>query len=317
MDRNSNILTIKLNTKCNLNCIYCNEWYRVAWDLIGTHFLWYEAIKQKAIADLENWKNIFSWVVFTAWEPTLNPHLPDIIHYAHNVWYKYIELVTNGIRVANKSYLQELYMAGLSSIIISVNSFDPRISKIISGNNYNGRATFLGITNAVALWMNVTINIVITKMTIISLKQTLIILHKIGVKKVVLCYVKYAGFNESIYEWFTKAERNKLSYSEFSSFFQKKNFIEIISRFDSCIFNDFPICTLGHLRIPFKNIKQSKWYHMYKNQKIYSKKHAWSDRMFFPQCELCQKKNQCSGVELEYVEIFWERFSANEINPYV
>lgn len=42
-------------------------------------------------------------------------------------------------------------MAGLSSIIISVNSFDPRISKIISGNNYNGRATFLGITNAVAL----------------------------------------------------------------------------------------------------------------------------------------------------------------------
>jgi len=65
-------------------------------------------------------------------EPTVHPDLPEIINRLIEKC-KRPRLVTNGLKLADISYLKKLYEAGLREITLSVNAFDDKILEKIDG----------------------------------------------------------------------------------------------------------------------------------------------------------------------------------------
>ena len=163
-----NLLHITTTSICNLNCTYCSEWVRKGWYLLDYFLLKdLDELNEQIPKDLRKWKDFFEWVVFSSWEPTLNHQLTEHINHAKDLGYQKIQVVTNGIRISDIDYLQKLREAWLNSLVISVNSFSPSISKKVSWNWYDGAKTAKWILNAVHLNIPLQVNIVINKYTLI------------------------------------------------------------------------------------------------------------------------------------------------------
>lgn len=313
------MLTIITNTKCNLNCVYCNEWYRKKWDLIDRIFEWYDRINERIYNNLKKWIWDFNGVTFTSGEPTLNPWLPDLIKFSKELWYKKIELITNGIRLSNKIFLQKLINSWLNSLVVSVNTFDVELSKIIAWNNFDWFATLKWLINAIKLKLNTTVNIVITKHTLLTLKQTLFILKKIWIKNITLSYIRYEDFSE-LWFWNTKINYNKVSYTEIVNYIKKYNLQTFVQNFWNISFNDFPVCILFDIFNSWDFIKFWREYNFIDNNGnvVKKKKYFWKwNRDYLEKCNNCKYLNQCTWLEKDYIKIFWQYFVDKEIKPYL
>ena len=64
-------------------------------------------------------------VCFTTGEPTLNPLLPWLLRTARDEGYREVALVTNGRRLADRSYLARLLDAGLDLVTVSIHGHGP------------------------------------------------------------------------------------------------------------------------------------------------------------------------------------------------
>ncbi len=64
-------------------------------------------------------------------EPTLRDDLPEIVEIARTVGYSFIQVNTNGLRLAaDKDYLQRLSAAGLSSAFLQFDGVDDEIYRL-------------------------------------------------------------------------------------------------------------------------------------------------------------------------------------------
>lgn len=312
------ILHITTHKKCNLNCVYCCEWVRKNGNLIDDVLKWYTDNTQRderITEDLKKWKGNFYGVVFSSWEPTLNNNLEKHIALAHKLEYKKIELVTNGIRISDKQYLKRLQDAGLNSLIISVNSFDPNISRYVSWNNYDWKKTLAWIWAALQLKVPFAVNIVINKHTLISLKQTVYILHKLGVYHVLLSFIRYDGFSDKLYTGMKRIEKNAVTYEEFIKYFSENGLWEILDAVETVYFNDFPVCVLKKCSQWVGKIHRSKDFNFFDrlSWKLTELPDVWVKRRFFDECQTCVFKSKCCGIENEYFRIFWEKQVKKEI----
>jgi len=67
-------------------------------------------------------------------EPTLRDDLPEIVETARRIGYSFIQLNTNGIRLAtDKNYAQRLQAAGLSSVFLQFDGVDDGIYRTLRG----------------------------------------------------------------------------------------------------------------------------------------------------------------------------------------
>ncbi|MSP62229.1 MAG: radical SAM protein [Myxococcales bacterium] len=73
----------------------------------------------------------YEGVILTGGEPTLVGHLPDLIRHCVAIGLT-PRLITNGQRIANPSYLDELYDAGLRIIHCSLHSHRPEVHNFIT-----------------------------------------------------------------------------------------------------------------------------------------------------------------------------------------
>ncbi|MBA4375479.1 MAG: hypothetical protein C0401_04810 [Anaerolinea sp.] len=82
----------------------------------------------KQLLDTKEWKQILknAWdagiphIVFTGGEPTLRPDVPELITFAEELG-QVSGLITDGTRLSEKDYLQQLLMAGLDHLMIVLN----------------------------------------------------------------------------------------------------------------------------------------------------------------------------------------------------
>jgi len=314
----SRFLHITTNRACNLNCIYCCEWVRKNGSLLDDIIRWEtnNNFRNTRISeDLIKGKNYFNGVVFSSGEPTLNQSLEEHVSLAHELWYKKIELVTNGIRISDKVYLQKLQNAWLNSLVISINSFDVTISKYVSWNDYTGKKTLIWIINAILLNIPLSINIVITKYTLISLKQTLFILKKVGVNNILLSFIRYNGFNDKLYKWLNRIEKNCVTYEDFIKYFIYHDLNDVIEGFQDFTLNDFPICVLKRCNIWFSSFKKSKDFNFFDrlNAELKELPEIGIKRVFLKECKNCHYKDKCCWVENDYYKIFWKEQLKREI----
>lgn len=304
----SQLLHITTNQKCNLNCIYCCEWVRINGDLLDRKLkggLDDTIRNEKIFNDIKLWATQFDWLVFSSWEPTLNPKLSSFISAAKSEQYSRIELVTNWILISDLSYLEKLKYSGLNSLVISVNSFHPKISKIVSWNNYDGKKTLQWIQNALKLDIELIVNIVITRYTLTTLIHTLQVLYDVGVKNITLSYVRYDGFDIKAYAGYEKIEKNFISYSDCIEVFVSNRFIGLYKKFSVFKFNDFPICVLVSAKISVVNYTWSKNFTFFdkKNGGIKNLEHVWIKRTFLKKCSKCRFKPYCCWLERDYTKI--------------
>jgi len=138
IDRNTNLIEIRPNTGCNLNCIYCsvNEGnkkksvdYVVEKDYLVNEIK--KLILTKNCEDIEIH-------IGPQGEPLLYAPLVDLIADLSKISeIKRISIDTNAI-LLNEKKIDELINAGLTQFNISINSIDSELSKRISDNkNYS------------------------------------------------------------------------------------------------------------------------------------------------------------------------------------
>lgn len=303
---------------CNLNCIYCSEGVRTKWVLHHDITLGRKTTippSEDVYRDIKIWSENYKSVVFSSWEPTLNPDLPEFIAFAKKMWFSRIELVTNGIKISDRNYFDKLLWNGLTNLVISVNSFHPEISKIISQNNYDGKKTFTSLKHAVASGCELVVNIVITNHTLITLNQTLAVLLKIWVKVVTLSFVRYNNFNMK-WDGYDRITPNKVSYTELIRYFNKHNLEILCDRFDICNFNDVPVCVLKKMKISYASFQYSKpFIYIDDQQKVFEARNVGVTRLFPKTCKSCSVKQECCGVEKTYVRIYGKEYVQQELYP--
>jgi MoaA/NifB/PqqE/SkfB family radical SAM enzyme len=105
---------VKVHTglKCNAKCRFCYYW-----DSLDAENPPTEEIKAKLrYAKKHGIKDID----FSGGEPTVRPDFPELVSYAKELEFRYICVITNGIRLANKEYFKELISNGLNDVLFSL-----------------------------------------------------------------------------------------------------------------------------------------------------------------------------------------------------
>jgi uncharacterized radical SAM superfamily Fe-S cluster-containing enzyme len=113
-------LVLPITSRCNLRCKWCY-------------------LPDKNIEfDINQIRNIIDncphrFIVFSGGEPTLRKELLELITYVRRRYpNKFTVLLTNGIKLAGKSYVKELKEAGLQYVILSLNGFRQETHQHIS-----------------------------------------------------------------------------------------------------------------------------------------------------------------------------------------
>ena len=148
----------------------------------------------------ESWKTILDriWdlgiphVVFTGGEPTLNNDLPELIAHASENG-QITGLNTNGRRLMDRAFLQQLVDAGLDHVQITVESHDANIHDAMVYTRGAWKQTIAGLRNALDTPLYVMTNTTMLQENSPYLDQTLDFLAGLGVPTVGLNALIYSG----------------------------------------------------------------------------------------------------------------------------
>lgn len=143
----------------------------------GQHLAPIERVKRELLT--EEWKTILrkTWeagiphVIFTGGEPTLRPDLPELIAFAEKLG-MVTGLLTEGLRLTEKDYLQDLLRNGLDHMMILL---DPQEEQ-----------SWEAVRDAIAEDIFITVHLTLTASNAGKLKENLKKLAEIGVKNISL-----------------------------------------------------------------------------------------------------------------------------------
>jgi len=107
---------VKVWFACNNRCTFCVQWDKR------------EKFKPRTIKEIKNiikeeyvlWAK---YIVFTWWEPTVHPDLVEAVAYAKEIWYKQIQIQSNGTNFDKIEYVQKLIDAWVTEFSPSIHGF--------------------------------------------------------------------------------------------------------------------------------------------------------------------------------------------------
>jgi MoaA/NifB/PqqE/SkfB family radical SAM enzyme len=85
-------------------------------------------------------------IVLMGGEPTIREDLPEIIKLIRKSG-NYPILYTNGLKLADISYVKKLKKAGLKQVIITLDGFDPKVTETLRGNKNEYLLKILALKN--------------------------------------------------------------------------------------------------------------------------------------------------------------------------
>lgn len=174
---------------CNNNCLHCyNQPQRINTEL-----------------STSDWKTILSklWdigiphVVFTGGEPTLRQDLSELIAFAQKKG-QVTGLNTNGRRLSDIHYVNQLVDSGLDHVQITVESHDPDIHDNMVNHKGAWVQTVEGIKNVLDSPLYVMTNTTLLKQNSPSLSSTLKFLADLGVPTIGLNGLIYSGRGQNV-----------------------------------------------------------------------------------------------------------------------
>ncbi len=124
-------VVIELTDKCNQNCAYC--FADASLHEKSETEPSFDEIKQTLIDLLKKSGDRPFNIQLSGGEPTLREDLFDIIKLAKDLGYPYIQLNTNGMRLAEEGYCQGLQQAGLSSVFLQFDGTEDPVYEKLRG----------------------------------------------------------------------------------------------------------------------------------------------------------------------------------------
>jgi MoaA/NifB/PqqE/SkfB family radical SAM enzyme len=148
----TNIGYIQVVRHCNQNCGFCSN---------PTTPYTHSFQSIRALIDDFVARGYYG-IILTGGEPTLSPILPEVIRYAASTKL-HVRLITNGQKLANSEYAQELAKAGLAHAHVSIYSVRPELEDWLRNANGSLERAFAALENLHAAGVTLNINSVINR----------------------------------------------------------------------------------------------------------------------------------------------------------
>lgn len=182
-------MDLALTYRCNNDCAHCYNDRPRNYPEMSTQD-WIRAL------DIL-WEIGIPHVVFTGGEPTLRADLPDLIaHAEHNG--QIVGLNTNGRRLSDPEYLDQLVDAGLDHVQITLESHDPQIHDQMVGAKGAWQQTVAGVKNALETPLYVMTNTTLLLHNSPHIEATLDFLGSLGVPTIGLNALIYSGRGKTV-----------------------------------------------------------------------------------------------------------------------
>lgn len=269
---------LKLNNKCNLNCLFCAD-SRSVRNLDEPQI-------DKVIKDLKENSKKFDSLIITGGEPTIYPNLFEALKVAREE-YRYICLVTNGMVLGYDKIFDRINRY-IDSYQISYISDNPQKFNSISRTDRGHEMVNRGIENAVKSGKEVRINIVLNKMNYVDIPE---IVKKIeGVSSITLCFMNPLG--DSVVDGISKVA---VPLSELMPYVEKALEDPRVK------IENFPVCVAEKFYDRITDLKKPE-----ENKDYYN-----CGKTKLGQCQECMYDDECDGVWREYIT----QFGNKEIKP--
>ncbi len=162
-------IDLALTYRCNLTCSHC-----------------YNVSKDKSELTTEEWKEVIRKVwdigiphlIFTGGEATLRDDLVELIGFAESLGLV-TGLLTNGVKLSDPGYVNNLREAGIDHIQITIESSDPAIHNSMTGTD-SFRNSVNGISNCLEAGIHTITNTTITRTNSDLLIDTVPFLRELG-----------------------------------------------------------------------------------------------------------------------------------------
>ena len=175
------IWSLKLGYSCNNDCIFC----AVA-DLRSTQDRTTNEVKHEldlAIAH-NSWK-----VTFIGGEPTIRPDIIEVIEYASEIGFEEIKISSNGRKLGDKNFAEQVFNAGSPVMWISVHAHKAEIGDYLSQRPGSFDETIAGIKNILDHDQHLSTNTIILKQNYRFLPEIVDFLADLGVSNARLGFV--------------------------------------------------------------------------------------------------------------------------------
>lgn len=143
----ANLGYIQVTRLCNQKCRFCSNPEREATLTLD---------EAKSLID-DFVKRGYDGVILTGGEPTMHVQLGEIIAYAHGQGI-HARLISNGQRLADPAYFDELVAAGMDHVHVSVQTPDPNLQAFLTGNEDSLKNVLATLQNLGRAGVNADIN---------------------------------------------------------------------------------------------------------------------------------------------------------------
>lgn len=182
-------MDLALTYRCNCHCSHCYNARSREYPEMTTS-AWREVLDRC-------WDIGIPHICFTGGEATLREDLPNLIAHAQSLG-QITGLLSNGRRLANEGYLNQLMDAGLDHVQITLETHDQGLHDQMVGAKGAWKQTVQGIRNCVASGLYVMTNSTLLQQNAPSFAQTLDFLADLGVPTVGCNALIYAGSGENV-----------------------------------------------------------------------------------------------------------------------
>ncbi len=177
-------MDLAITYRCNNDCSHCyNARPRDYPELSNAE--WHRVLDKV-------WAIGIPHVVFTGGEPTLRPDLPELVARAEQNG-QITGINTNGRRLSDPKYVEQLVNAGLDHVQITLKSHDPQIHDAMVNSRGAWKQTVAGIRNVLESPLYVMTNTTMLATNSPSITHTLEFLAELGVPTVGLNALIYSG----------------------------------------------------------------------------------------------------------------------------
>ncbi len=199
-------MDLALTYRCNNACIHCYS---------GS------PAEVKPELDAKRWKAVLRKivglgvpnVVFTGGEPTLRGDLVELVAEAQRLGLV-AGLVTNGRRLADRSYAESLVRAGLDYAQVTLESHRPEVHEKITQVPGSWRETVEGIRNLADLGIYVDVNATLSTLNVGDVRGLVELAAELGADAVSANRLIYSGRGLEVREWFEPTPEQTLKALE-------------------------------------------------------------------------------------------------------
>ncbi len=300
-------IQILLGNICNNDCIFCSSKNK---NFNKDKFPSLASVKKQIDAHASAG---FNSLGFLGGEPTLHPHLLEIVRYARLRGFLIVHLITNGRRLAERQFLEQLIGAGVNRVSVSIHSHLAATEDMFTqrpggfDQKMHALMNLLQVTKQRRSGLMVSLNMVINKLNIAHLARSVAFFTSMGFKDYRLNFMnpgrkKGPAFTDLVPR-----------YADVLPVF-KRIIAEAVKKNVMVHFGDIPFCILHEQKGFYEHVGEYQdYFHQVvemanRKEKEIAKHFSWKDvrindlKEKFDNCKKCTYYQVCEGVWKGYAD---------------